>query len=193
MYRDAFLMLRDLADEFPDVSRHQNHYAWTLATCPAVEFRDPELSLRSAKLAVQLSPQGADFWFSLGLAQYRTGDFAGAYQVRRPWTRVRSGRDQYRRSLVPGDGLTGKSATAKRGLELYRQGVKDAADAPLLHTASVDYRVQRAEADQMFAAAEQDAPAVSSDEQTPEASGNASPPHEGTTPDDEPDPQEEPN
>jgi tetratricopeptide (TPR) repeat protein len=185
-------MLRELADEFPDVGRHQNHYAWALVTCPAVEFRDPELSLRYAKRAVQLSPQSADYWFNLGFAQYRTGDFTDAVRSIERGRKFATGGVSIDAALVQAMAYW-KVGDRDKGVMLYRQAVKDVAHAPLVQTTSIDYRVQRAEADQIFVAAEQESSAPPSDEHESATTGSRTPPLEEAAPADKSDPQEESN
>ncbi len=166
MFRVAFRILRELADEYPDVCRHQNHYAWTLATCPAIEFRDPELSLRYAKRAVQLSPQGADFWFNLGLAQYRMGDFADAIKSIERGRKFAKGGASLEAALVQAMAWR-QQGDVQKAVEFYQQAVKDAAEAPLLNTTTVDYRVLRAETDQLFAPADEKTNSHGDDAQRP--------------------------
>ncbi len=56
----------------------QNKLAWLLATCPEQEFRDPVRAVELAKRAVQLAPEKASIWNTLGVAQYRAGDWDAA-------------------------------------------------------------------------------------------------------------------
>jgi tetratricopeptide (TPR) repeat protein len=52
--------------------------AWLLATCPEVKLRDPQQAVALARKAVQLGPKSADCWRTLGVAQYRAGDWPAA-------------------------------------------------------------------------------------------------------------------
>ena len=45
-----------------------------LATCPEAKFRDPKQAVELAKKAVELDPQGGNYWNTLGTAHYRAGD-----------------------------------------------------------------------------------------------------------------------
>jgi tetratricopeptide (TPR) repeat protein len=55
-----------------------NALAFLLATCPDVKLRDPARAVELAKKAVQLAPQDAFSWNSLGVAQYRAGQYEAA-------------------------------------------------------------------------------------------------------------------
>jgi tetratricopeptide (TPR) repeat protein len=50
-----------------------NEWAWLLATCPRVEFRDAAQAVRLASRAVELAPEQPGFWNTLGVAHYRAG------------------------------------------------------------------------------------------------------------------------
>jgi serine/threonine protein kinase/Flp pilus assembly protein TadD len=51
-----------------------NNVAWLLATCPEPRFRDPPRAVQLARRAVELDPQAANHWRTLGAAHYRAGD-----------------------------------------------------------------------------------------------------------------------
>src|SRR5581483_9389794 len=59
-------------------ARSMNNYAWFLATCPQVEFRDPAQSVRLAQAATGLAPESAEYWNTLGVARYRSGQWKEA-------------------------------------------------------------------------------------------------------------------
>src|SRR5208337_4252025 len=66
------------AAESPQASaEHYNNLAWRLATGPAA-LRDPEEALVLARKAVALAPGTAIYLNTLGVAQYRAGQFAEA-------------------------------------------------------------------------------------------------------------------
>ena len=66
------------AAELPQAGAvHYNNLAWRLATGPAA-LRDPEHALVLARKAVALAPGTAIYLNTLGVAQYRAGQFAGA-------------------------------------------------------------------------------------------------------------------
>jgi tetratricopeptide (TPR) repeat protein len=58
-----------------------NNHAWKLATDSDPSHRDPAQALKLAEQAVTAEPQNTSFANTLGIARYRTGDFAGAIQT----------------------------------------------------------------------------------------------------------------
>jgi tetratricopeptide (TPR) repeat protein len=55
-----------------------NNLAWHLSVCPDSSLRDPPRACRLAAQAVELQPQKATYWNTLGAAQYRAGVFEEA-------------------------------------------------------------------------------------------------------------------
>jgi serine/threonine protein kinase/Flp pilus assembly protein TadD len=55
-----------------------NELARLLATCPEAKLRDPARAVRLARKAVEMSPQDGNFWNTLGVAQYRAGNWQAA-------------------------------------------------------------------------------------------------------------------
>ena len=55
-----------------------NNLAWLLATCPDVQSRDPAWAVELAEKAVELAPKKGHIWNTLGVAQYRAGDWDAA-------------------------------------------------------------------------------------------------------------------
>ena len=53
-----------------------NLLAWFRATCPDVEFRDPQLAVAAAERAVQLAPDSRGAWNTLGVAHCRAENWA---------------------------------------------------------------------------------------------------------------------
>ncbi len=51
--------------------RSLNNYAWFLASCPQIEFRDPAKSIKLAQAAISLAPDQWEYWNTLGVARYR--------------------------------------------------------------------------------------------------------------------------
>ncbi len=51
--------------------RSLNNYAWFLASCPQIEFRDPVKSIKLAQEAISLAPDQWEYWNTLGVARYR--------------------------------------------------------------------------------------------------------------------------
>ncbi len=59
----------------PNNAKSYNILAWILATATETKDRDPGRAVELAQKAVELAPQDADFWNTLGVAQYRAGDW----------------------------------------------------------------------------------------------------------------------
>jgi tetratricopeptide (TPR) repeat protein len=55
-----------------------SHLARHYANFPAAELRDPKRAVALAKRAVELSPKSRLIWNTLGVAQYRAGDYRAA-------------------------------------------------------------------------------------------------------------------
>jgi serine/threonine protein kinase/tetratricopeptide (TPR) repeat protein len=75
---DAYRPYHDTSD---DPENHlqfasvHNEWAWLLATCPEVTFRDPIRAVALARKAVELEPGKGGFWNTLGVACFRAGDW----------------------------------------------------------------------------------------------------------------------
>ncbi len=65
----------------PDLPMGKNNLAWILTTCPQAKFRDPVRAAELAKQAVAAQPKESTFWTTLGLAQYRSGDWKAARET----------------------------------------------------------------------------------------------------------------
>src|SRR5262249_12513834 len=52
-----------------------NDLARLLTTCPDAKFRDPARAVKLARKAVELVPKEGGFWNTLGISQYRAGDW----------------------------------------------------------------------------------------------------------------------
>jgi tetratricopeptide (TPR) repeat protein len=74
-----------------NAGRH-NSLAWVLATWPDVRLRDPGLAVAHAQKAVELAPSG-DFWNTLGVAQYRNGEWKAALEALMKSVQLRKGGD----------------------------------------------------------------------------------------------------
>src|SRR5262249_17826469 len=55
-----------------------NHLAWQSATHADPKGRDPHRTVAMARESVELMPKNADYWKTLGVAQYRAGDWGTA-------------------------------------------------------------------------------------------------------------------
>jgi tetratricopeptide (TPR) repeat protein len=67
-----------VAELRPDWPEYHNNGAWLLATHPDPRRRDPGRAVALARRAVELDPDEGDYWNTLGVAQYRAGDWNGA-------------------------------------------------------------------------------------------------------------------
>jgi tetratricopeptide (TPR) repeat protein len=65
----------------PDLPVSQNTLAWFLATCPEAKLRDPIRAVELAKKAVERAPKEGNHWNTLGVAQYRAGDWKAAIEA----------------------------------------------------------------------------------------------------------------
>jgi tetratricopeptide (TPR) repeat protein len=52
-----------------------DRFAWFLAHCPAGGIRDTKEAVKRARLATELQPDVADYWYTLAMVQYRNGDW----------------------------------------------------------------------------------------------------------------------
>jgi tetratricopeptide (TPR) repeat protein len=58
-----------------------NNFAWAFATSPQVELRNPARAVEFASKAVQLAPWNGAFHNTLGVAQYRAGNYKAAIET----------------------------------------------------------------------------------------------------------------
>jgi tetratricopeptide (TPR) repeat protein len=63
-----------------DANLH-NDLAWLLANCPDAKLRQPARAVEGARKAVELAPKEARFWTTLGVAQYRAGEWKAAIEA----------------------------------------------------------------------------------------------------------------
>jgi Flp pilus assembly protein TadD len=68
-----------------------NNSAWSLATSADPQTRDPHTAVELAQEAVKLAPNTADFWNTLGVAQYRDGNFKEAVSALQKYRELRTG------------------------------------------------------------------------------------------------------
>src|SRR5262249_22044497 len=73
--RDAFE--KAAADSTHDPER-QASLAWFLSTCPALQFRDPDRAVKLARSAVPQTASSGTIWNTLGVAEYRMGNWRAA-------------------------------------------------------------------------------------------------------------------
>jgi tetratricopeptide (TPR) repeat protein/serine/threonine protein kinase len=62
----------------PSSASRCNNLAWLLATCLEPAFRNARRAVELARRAVELAPKQPTYWTTLGVAQYRAGDWKAA-------------------------------------------------------------------------------------------------------------------
>ena len=67
-----------------------NNRAWSLATSADPQTRDPHAAVELAQEAVKLAPNDANFWNTLGVAQYRDGNFEEAVSALQKYRELRA-------------------------------------------------------------------------------------------------------
>jgi serine/threonine protein kinase/WD40 repeat protein/Flp pilus assembly protein TadD len=70
-----------------------NSLAWLLATCPDTKFRDPKRAVELGQKAATLAPEDGDCQITLGVAQYRAGDWKAASAALQKAMPLRKGGD----------------------------------------------------------------------------------------------------
>jgi hypothetical protein len=73
----------------------QNNQAWSLATNADEKGRDPHRAVELAREAVKLGPKEGMFWNTLGVAQYRVGDWKAAIETLKQSMGLRNGGDSF--------------------------------------------------------------------------------------------------
>jgi serine/threonine protein kinase/Tfp pilus assembly protein PilF len=82
-----------LVTDFPKVPGYLLALAGTLANCPDFRLRDAARAVALAKRAVELAPEFAPCWKSLGIASYRAGDDRAAVSALEKAMQLREGGD----------------------------------------------------------------------------------------------------
>jgi eukaryotic-like serine/threonine-protein kinase len=96
-YREALKLAQDPhPDRWPNPAASiQNDLAWLFATCPDTTFRDAGQAVALAQQAVQTYPEGGAFWNTLGVAQYRAGNWDAAREALAKSVQLRNGGDSF--------------------------------------------------------------------------------------------------
>lgn len=84
-----FLLLADQVP--PQEVRYRHLLAWVLATCPDRQFRDPARAAEISQSIVAAVPEHGGYQTSLGIAQFRCGDYAAAAESLERAIRLPSG------------------------------------------------------------------------------------------------------
>jgi len=99
-----------------------NHLAWFLANCPDKDVADAREAVALARQLVEREPQAGAFWNTLGVAQYRAGDWRAALASLKESMAFRSGGDGYDWFfLAMAHWQLGEK---ERALQWYQRGVK---------------------------------------------------------------------
>ena len=72
-----------------------NTLAWMLATAPEPRNRNPRRAVELAEKAVKAAPMDGGYWNTLGVAQYRAGNWQGALTALRKSIELRKDKDAY--------------------------------------------------------------------------------------------------
>jgi tetratricopeptide (TPR) repeat protein len=79
----------------PNDTQLHNNLAWKLATHPNPKGREPRRAVQWAQKAVELAPQKGDYWNTLGVANYRAGDWKAAIAALEKSMELRKGGDGF--------------------------------------------------------------------------------------------------
>ena len=77
----------------PDDAVGYNELAWRLAASPIEQFRDPARAVELAKKAVELAPKDGNSRNTLGVSQYRAGDWQASIEALEMSMELRKGGD----------------------------------------------------------------------------------------------------
>jgi tetratricopeptide (TPR) repeat protein len=76
----------------PQAVSYSNNLAWLLVNSADAARRDPAKAIELAQRAIQISPDQASHWSTLGAAQYRAGDWRTAIETLKKSEELRPGR-----------------------------------------------------------------------------------------------------
>jgi serine/threonine protein kinase/Flp pilus assembly protein TadD len=88
---EAFKQFQEAFRLKPDDPEVLNNLAWLMATCSEVKLRDPQQSVKHAKKALEIAPIQGGRWNTLGVAQYRAGDWNSAVEALAKSIKLRQG------------------------------------------------------------------------------------------------------
>jgi tetratricopeptide (TPR) repeat protein len=94
-YPEAIKPYRKALELDPESAAANHELARFLTTCPDAHLRDAAQAVRLAQKAVTASPKSGDYWSTLGMARYRTGDARAAVVALETSMRLRSGGDGF--------------------------------------------------------------------------------------------------
>jgi tetratricopeptide (TPR) repeat protein len=151
-YRSAIKVFEELAAEYPDVGRHQNHLAFVLAACPAKPCRDPRRAISFAKRALELAPEDVDSWSTLGMVQVAAANYHEAIQSYETARRYAGGELPLYTRLPLGLAYW-HTGDKQRGREIYDQVVQELENKPV----PTELRVFRGEVEEAMGIERHDA------------------------------------
>jgi serine/threonine protein kinase/Flp pilus assembly protein TadD len=93
-YHRALAIKEEVVARNPDNASVANDLAWFLAVCADPGFRDPARAASLALKVVQQVPENGDFWNTLGVAQYRQGQWMEAVVSLEKANRIHQERDE---------------------------------------------------------------------------------------------------
>ncbi len=92
-FRKARALWEQLLTPSPRTRACERHLAWMLATCPVLEFRDPQRAVMLARESMRHEGDTSRHWSLLGIAQYRAADYAAAMESLRKSMDLANGGD----------------------------------------------------------------------------------------------------
>jgi len=96
VFGDTLLQLESLGPVSSEYAALvQNQWAWSLVTRPNVQSRNPRRAVELARVAVERLPHNARTWRTLGVAQYRTGDWKAAIDALSKSMELRKGGNSF--------------------------------------------------------------------------------------------------
>jgi tetratricopeptide (TPR) repeat protein len=78
--REAEASYRKAIELGPNSALYHNDLAWLLVAYPDDAIRDAEQAISLAKRAIDIQPKAANVWNTLGVAQYRAGEYREAIE-----------------------------------------------------------------------------------------------------------------
>jgi tetratricopeptide (TPR) repeat protein len=97
---EADRLFQKLRDYQPDTPDGRNYLAWQLAARPDPRFSDYKRALELTKKAVEKAPDSGYIWNTLGLAQYRNGNWREAVAALEKSMQLGEGGDSFDRFLL---------------------------------------------------------------------------------------------
>ena len=108
-FRNQLQGWRLAVEKNPTDPAAQNNLAWFLAACPNPKLRDVPQALGLAQKVVQLTPKEGNNWNTLGVVQYRAGNWNAAVDALTKAEELSKG------TLLAADGLFLAMANWQRG------------------------------------------------------------------------------